>query len=68
MSDYARFKNIEPMYKARIKQQEDLIKALRAKIRLLENPDEFDDQANEYADEVIEKQTRIYEAEIVEED
>lgn len=67
MSDYARFKNIEPMYKAKIHQQEILIKQLREKIRLLESHQDLTEDYSELSRE-IEARTKIYEAEIVEEE
>lgn len=64
MSDYARFKNIEPMYKAKIKAQEDLIKALQAKIRALE----AGESETKELDIFIGNHTLIFESEIVEEE
>jgi len=66
MSDNARWYNIEPMYKAKIASQAQLIDALRAKIRVLEDRDSNWDVRTEF-DETIEKQTAIYDSEIVDE-
>ena len=61
MSDYARFKNIEPMYKAKIKALQEENRLLRSKIAAMELGAPVQASLNE----AIDGHTKIYEAEII---